>query len=153
MPYVSRGSDGKVNGRFALPQPGLAEEFLAPDAPELNPPPDLKAAAATARFAKESGGITVGGAPVATDRGSQAMLTGAYNSATRDANWSTVWKTSSGAFLSLNSAQIIGIAVAVSSHVEACFAKEAQVAVAIDAGTVTTVQQVTDAFAAIPTAY
>lgn len=43
MPYVSRGSDTKVNGAFALLQPGYAEEFLADNHPDmvrfLNPVP------------------------------------------------------------------------------------------------------------------
>jgi len=45
MPYVSRGDSGNINGLFANPQPGYAEEFLPDDDPEvvafLNPPPPI----------------------------------------------------------------------------------------------------------------
>lgn len=36
MPFVQRNESGFVVGRFANPQPGLAEEWLADDAPELS---------------------------------------------------------------------------------------------------------------------
>lgn len=38
MPYIQRDTAGQVIGRFANPQPGYAEEWLADDALELQPP-------------------------------------------------------------------------------------------------------------------
>jgi hypothetical protein len=42
MPYVSRDDSGNINGLYANPQPGYAEEFLPDDDPEvvafINPP-------------------------------------------------------------------------------------------------------------------
>lgn len=35
MPYVQRDLQGKVIGRFALPQPGIAEEYLLDDHEDL----------------------------------------------------------------------------------------------------------------------
>ncbi|MBX4884092.1 hypothetical protein HJA90_10920 [Rhizobium bangladeshense] len=35
MPYVSRSSDGAINGVFEQPQPGTAEEFLLDDDPAV----------------------------------------------------------------------------------------------------------------------
>jgi hypothetical protein len=42
--FIQRDAQGKIQGCFAKLQPGIAEEFLADDAPEIllffNPPPD-----------------------------------------------------------------------------------------------------------------
>lgn len=35
MPYVQRDGNGSINGAFANPQPGYAEEFLADDSAEV----------------------------------------------------------------------------------------------------------------------
>ena len=35
MAYVQRDSEGKINGVFANPQPGYAEEELSDDSPEV----------------------------------------------------------------------------------------------------------------------
>lgn len=35
MPYVKRNAANKVSGVFVAAQPGFAEEFLAPDDPEV----------------------------------------------------------------------------------------------------------------------
>lgn len=42
MPYVQRNAQGAIFGKFANPQPGLAEEWLSDDAPELQPGPEQK---------------------------------------------------------------------------------------------------------------
>ncbi|MGK4311711.1 phage tail protein [Pseudomonas mosselii] len=44
MPFVQRDANGVVCGRFANPQPGLAEEWLQPDDAELQPAADKVAA-------------------------------------------------------------------------------------------------------------
>lgn len=107
----------------------------------------LAAYAASARYTKETAGITVGGVAVATDRQTQAMLAGAYNMATADATFTTQWKGESGAFVSLDAPTIIAIAKAVGAHVAACFATEAAQVAAINAGTVTTTGAIDGAFA------
>ena len=117
------------------------------------PPVVLPIYAATQRRMKEEGGITFNGAPIATDRPSQAMITGAYNMASRDANWSTQWKVSDGVFITLTAPVVIALAVAVGQHVAACFAKEADVDAAITAATITTTAQIDAQFAALNTAY
>jgi len=101
----------------------------------------LKAYSAAVRFSKETGNITLMGSTVYTDRESQSLIMGAYVSSTRDPNFIAKWKTPSG-FVTLDAAAIDAIASAVSTHVEACFAKEADVSAAIDAGTITTLAQI-----------
>lgn len=115
--------------------------------PEV-PPIDLSDYAGRIRFEKETGGIVISGMAIATDRASQNMLTGAVLRAQMDANVTVKWKTVAG-FVELSAAQIIAIGTAVGNHVEACFAKEADVAAGIAIGTITTTGQIDAAFAEV----
>ena len=111
---------------------------------------DLKAYAAAARYAKETGGITVGNAQIATDRSSQAMIANTVAYMTQQGVAAVNYKTGVG-FVSLSLAQITAIAKAVGAHVQACFDAEQ----AVDAGvsatppTVITMAQIDAAFAAV----
>jgi hypothetical protein len=107
----------------------------------------LTAYTASVRYDHEIAGTIVGGIQVRTDRESQGMINGAYNMAARDASFSTQWKTTTGAFMTLDAATIIAVAQAVGAHVAACFAKEAATVAAISAGSITTLAQVDAAFA------
>lgn len=119
--------------------------FAAPE-----PTADLLAAyAAQRRFEVETGGITVGGQAVATDRASQAMVTGAYVEAQGNAAFTTQWKQPDGSFVLLTATQIIAIGQAVRGHVAGCFAAEAEVVAAITAHTATTWADVDGFFTAI----
>ncbi len=109
---------------------------------------DLKAYAAAKRYVVETAGITVGGVAVRTDRASQATLTGAFNYAQQNPAAIIKWKTATGVFVDLDAATVTAVANAVGAHVQACFAKEAEVAAAIDAGTITDTAGVDAAFAA-----
>lgn len=108
----------------------------------------LVAYAATARYARETGGINVAGAPIATDRDSQALITGAYSYVLAKPDATIVFKSTSG-FISLTADQIQAIALAVGAHVQACFAAEGQIDADIQAGKVTTAAQVDAALAAV----
>jgi hypothetical protein len=77
------------------------------------------------RWRAETGGISVNGSPVATDDKSQAKLVGACLAATLDANYSVQWKIADRGFVTLDRDQIIAIAQAVRTHVQACFDREA----------------------------
>lgn len=105
------------------------------------PPVDLVAYLKAKRYACETGGIIVGGAAIATDRESQAMVNGAYAMALRDAERTFNWQTDAG-FVTLSAAAIIAIAVAVGDHVQACFDFQAATAAAIEAETITTAAQI-----------
>jgi hypothetical protein len=114
------------------------------------PPPttaDLIAYAADARYRRETVGITVNGAAIATDRQSQAMIAGAFTYLQQRPDATIQWKTASGAFVALAAADLAMIAQVVGTHVQACFAKEAEVFAAISAGTVVSMSQIDAAFA------
>lgn len=108
----------------------------------LHPPPEptfdeLKAAKyaeiAAARYAAETGGCTVDSVTIATDRGSQALLTATVVTARLDPEFKTRWKCADGRFVTLDAMQLRAIGDAVIAHVEGCFAREAELVELIDA--------------------
>lgn len=105
-----------------------------PPAPTLD---ELKAAkraeVAAARYAAETGGCTVDGVTIATDRGSQALLTAAVVMARLDPEFKTQWKCANGSFKQLDVFQLRAIGDAVIAHVESCFAREGELCELIDA--------------------
>ncbi len=119
-------------------------DTFAPPPPA--PPPsaaDLYVAAVDKRWRVETGGISVGGVPVATDRESQSLITGAHAYVLTNPDVSIKFKAANG-FVDLDATRVTAVATAVAAHVQACFAVEADVAAAIADGTVTTTQQVDD---------
>lgn len=84
-----------------------------------------------ARYHHETAGVKLQGMNIATDRESQSLITGAALQATVDSSYSCQWKTQGG-FVTLTSAQILGIAQAVRAHVQSCFDKEAELLAKID---------------------
>lgn len=80
---------------------------------------------AAIRFERETRGIVVGEASVATDRETASILTAAYVSAKEDPNYAIRWKVSPGVFVTLDATAIIAISSAVRGHVQACFDREA----------------------------
>ena len=90
-------------------------------------------AIAAARYEAETGGCSVGGVTVATDRGSQALLTAAVVMARLDPEFKTQWKCADGSFKQLDAFQLRAIGDAVIAHVEACFAREGELCEQIDA--------------------
>lgn len=79
---------------------------------------------AAARWAAETGGVTIAGMTIDTSRESQALITGAALQATVDPTYTCHWKTASG-FVALDAATILAVATAVRAHVQACFDREA----------------------------
>lgn len=102
---------------------------------------ELMAYAAQKRFAVETGGISVDGVGVRTDRESQAMLSGAYLAVQSNPDRTINWKTDSG-FVYLDATAMTKIAESVLCHVQSCFDIEAHTAAAINAGTITTFEQI-----------
>ena len=111
---------------------------------------DLSAYAAAKRYALETGGIVVAGAPIATDRQSQAMVGNAYTYVQVSGAATVSYKTAAG-FVTLTADQIKAVALAVGAHVQACFAAEDRVDASIHANpaTITTLAQVDAAFASL----
>lgn len=87
---------------------------------------EARQALASMRYDKEVGGIEFGGAVVATDRSSQAMLNAAVVKANSDPAFSVDWKTQNG-FVTLDSTGLIALGNAVSNHVQKCFSAECKV--------------------------
>jgi hypothetical protein len=88
------------------------------------------------RYKSETSGITVNTMPIATDRDSQGLITGAAVAALLDSDYSLNWKTSAG-FVELNAVQILNLASAVRAHVQASFDREAQLLAAVAEGLIT----------------
>ncbi len=148
LAFASHDDGQDVSGAY----PGMVV-VAAPDGTEFvfgeAVVPDLHAYAAAARYAKETGGITVNGAPIATDRASQALITGAWATTQINPAATIQWKGPNGAFVTLDAKALIGLASAVTAHVQACFAAEAQVTGDIASGKVKTTADVDAAFSAV----
>ncbi len=106
--------------------------------PEVVPPTleEVKAAKlaelAASRYSEEVGGIVVDGVTIATDRESQAMITGAYVSLKQGLMQSVNWKGDDG-WVTATLTEIEPIAQAVGHHIQACFTKESQLAAQVAA--------------------
>ncbi len=86
------------------------------------------------RWKEETGGITLNGVDIATDRGSQALLAGAVLKAQDDPGYVVNWKAKNGWF-QIDAATLTAIADAVRAHVQACFDKERELQEKIMAAT------------------
>ena len=107
---------------------------------------DLTAYAADARWRYETGGIVVAGLTVPTDRASQQMIAGMLATVQLDPA-ATIRFKAGGGFATLDAAQVIAIARAVGAHVQAAFAREADVIEALASQAITTRAQVDAVFA------
>ena len=97
---------------------------------------DWPALIAARRFQAETGGVTVQGIQVNTERDSQALLTGAAFAASLDPDYRVKWKAATG-FVDLTAQQIIGVASAVRAFVQASFDREAELLDAVADGSIT----------------
>ncbi len=122
-------------------------DFAFPDDPGLSAG-ELLAYAADKRWRMETGGIELAGVPVATDDRSKIMIMGARVAAVANPEWQTVWHGADGGSYPLGAASMIQISDAVEAHVNATFAKFAQVKAGIEAGAIGSVNDVDAAFSA-----
>lgn len=138
VPYVAGVQVGDVQDAQGM--------FAPPPEPSITAA-QLVAYAAARRFAVETGGILVNGAPIATDRDSQAMIGNAFAYVTAAGAGSVSYKTTAG-FVTLTADQIKAVALAVGAHVQACFAAEDAADAGINATppTITTFAEVDAAF-------
>lgn len=114
---------------------------------------ELYSYAAKKRYEKETGGITVSGTYISTDRQSQAMINGAFSFSQVFPNQTIKWKVTDGVFADLNAQTITGIAAAVATHIQTCFATEASVNSQVQTESITTREEIDSVFAALSTAY
>ena len=91
---------------------------------------------AARRFQAETGGTTVEGVQVNSERDSQALLTGAAFAATLDPAYRIKWKAATG-FVDLTGEQVIGLASQVRAFVQACFNREAELLGFVADGSIT----------------
>ena len=91
---------------------------------------------AARRFEVETGGVTMAGVQINTERDSQSLLTGAAFAASIDPDYRIKWKAATG-FVDLSAQQIIGVASAVRAFVQACFNREAELLGAVADGSIT----------------
>ena len=97
----------------------------------------MKAYLADRRRRAVDAGIVVDGVPFLTDRDSRADLTGAIVWAGLYPAGVRQWLTPAG-WVDLTAQQLIAAGVAVATHVQDCFNRQAALEAEIDAGTITT---------------
>lgn len=85
------------------------------------------------RYEVETGGVEVAGHQIPTDRHTQQVLTAMYMRAKSDSEYLVRFKTGAG-FVNLSASQIIVIAESVHDHVQAAFAREDDMLIAIEQG-------------------
>lgn len=97
---------------------------------------DLLAHLAAERWRREVAGCAFGGVRLQTDRESRGNLTGAALRADlaerRGQPYGVTWKGEGGAFVTLGPAEVIAAAFAAEAHVNACFAREAELTKALE---------------------
>ncbi|MCU0119511.1 DUF4376 domain-containing protein [Pseudomonas sp. B2M1-30] len=89
---------------------------------------------ASERYRREGLGIVVGSIPIETTRDSQTLIAGMGLSAVVDPEYRCNFKTANG-FVEIDATRILEIATAVRSHVQACFDRELDLLLALEAGT------------------
>ena len=112
----------------------------------------LKDYAASVRYRKESAGQTIdvgGGLMVTatTTTASQSKISTAAQQAQLNPNFSAQWKQQDGSFVTLNATQLLRLNELVTNHVEACYGTEKECCDQIDAGAITTTDQIDELFA------
>lgn len=93
-----------------------------------------RAAIAARRWDAENSGLTIGGMHVHTDERTRTNILGAYQEALEDPGFTVLWKGATGDFVTLDAQTIIGVAKAIRAHVQACFAREAELVAALEGG-------------------
>jgi len=79
---------------------------------------------ANKRYAVETAGIVVANSTILTDRGSQAMITGAALQAVIDPTYSVRWKIPPATWVNLDANTLLYFAQTVRTHVQTCFTTE-----------------------------
>ena len=156
MRYVTYDNTGTLTGAYLQDlDPSHADAHIEVDAdtyarwpefrivngaleavPHQEPAEDWPALIASRRYDAETAGIELLGMHIDTGRDSQALITGATVQAMLDPSYALRWKTPAG-FVDLTAEQIIGVATAARAHVQAAFNREAELLVALEAGTFT----------------
>ncbi|MGY8661756.1 DUF4376 domain-containing protein [Bradyrhizobium sp. UFLA05-109] len=110
----------------------------------------LEAYAANVRWKTETTSLVVNGYVVGTDDRSKLMIIGSRIAAENDPQFTTDWVTEDGRLVPIDKHQMIALSDGVQDHIRALFDIYSQVKAGIDGGTITTHQQIDDAFANVP---
>jgi hypothetical protein len=135
---------------YPLVKPWLfnASSFIQPSV-GMYSPDQLKAYSDDARWRKEQGGlVTTAGFPIKTDDRSQAKITGAFNAGQVEPTVVTPWRCADGTVVQLDAAGTHAMNDDLLTHINNCFAISADNYTAIDAGTMTTLEEIDAAYAA-----
>lgn len=133
------------DGEVVLPEGASAEKIVEHFPNFLKDKLDDYAKAV--RYAKEVGGLIVGGMQIATDDRSKQMIIGARIAADANPSFTTPWVTASGDIVAVDAPTMIAISNAVLAHVGSCFAAYAAAKTQIDAGQATTTAAIDALFA------
>lgn len=137
----------QLNAAFAGAAASYAGQDIPPpaDPAELSPEAKLaalKAYAAAKRYAVETGGTSLNGMRISTDRGTQNAVDRTLNAIEKGiASVPVGWKGAEG-WIDLDAAALAAIGAAVAKHVQAAFAVERSASDAIDNGSITTIAQI-----------
>jgi hypothetical protein len=119
---------------------------------EQYPPGTLNTYTAFKRWQKEQGGITLSsGMPIKTDDRAQAKITGVFVAAQEKPDMVTPWHAPDGSVHQLDASQVVAMNNELLTHINNCFAISADVLAGIEAGTVTTREEIDAAFDAATT--
>ena len=122
----------ETDGKFSAPPSQPASLVLA-----------LKQYAALVRYQKQNIGLTFNGAKIDTSVTSQGLINGAITLLNNSPNTETInFKSATGVWTSIPRANMIALGVAIGTYIQDCFNAEQQIDAAIDAGTITTTDQV-----------
>jgi len=109
----------------------------------------LKAYNDDARWRKEQGGLTTtAGFPIKTDDRAQAKITGVYAASKESPAVVTPWHAADGTVHELDATGMYNLNADLLTHINNCFSISADNYAAIDAGTITTLEQIDSAYAA-----
>jgi hypothetical protein len=142
--FVVAPADVVVGMRF------VDGEFLPPV--DSSPPTDNELKEALIAYLKdrrwrvENAGIVAIGVPIATDDRSKMMLIGSRLAAmAAPETYATPWAALDGTTHQFDAAQMIAVSDTALAHVQACFSLQGELWGAIEAGTITTTQEIDEA--------
>jgi hypothetical protein len=137
----------EAGNHFTTPIPSMQE--LHAVLAVQHPPGSLETYNAFKRWEKEQGGITLSfGMPIKTDDRAQAKITGVYAAQQVNPAVTTPWHAADGSVRDLTAAEMEAMNIELLTHINNCFAISQDVLAGIAGSSITTRQQIDDAYGA-----